>query len=482
MEDFQNEEQIRLRKLKEIKEAGINPFPANFDKKNMVAEISQATDGTKLQIAGRLMTMREMGKLCFCHLMDGSGRAQIALRQDIIGKDEFKWFVKKFDMGDFVGVEGEVFTTHKGEKTLLVKKYTLLAKALLPLPEKWHGLKDEEERLRKRYLDMLVNPEVREMIVKKSKYYEATRAFLRKRNFIEVETPVLENTTGGADARPFVAHHNAMDIDVFLRISVGELWQKRLMVGGLEKTFEMGRIFRNEGMDAEHLQDYTSMEFYWAYANWEDGMQLTEELIKYVAQETFGTLKFKIKDFEIDLNQKWQRIDYRDEIKKQTKIDIEKVAVEQIKEKLQELKVEYDDFNDLSKGIDQLWKYCRRSIAGPVFLIYPPKIISPLAKESSERPGYVERYQLILAGSELCNGFSELNDPLDQEERFKKQAILREAGDEEAQMHDHDFVEALKHGMPPTTGLGISERLFAFLMDKPVRECQIFPLMKPKNN
>ncbi len=481
-QDFQNEEEIRLKKLIEIKEAGINPFPASFDKKNMVIEISQAEDGTKLKTAGRLMTMRVMGKLSFCHLMDSSGRAQIALQQDKIGKEKFKWFVKKFDMGDFIGVEGEVFTTHKGEKTLLVKKYTLLTKALLPLPEKWHGLKDEEERLRKRYLDMIVNPEVREMINKKSKYYEAMRKFLRQHGFIEVETPVLENTTGGADARPFIAHHNAMDIDVYLRISVGELWQKRLMVGGLEKTFEMGRIFRNEGMDAEHLQDYTSMEFYWAYANWEDGMKLTEELIKYVAQETFGSLKFNIKDFKINLNTTWKKIDYREEIKKQTKIDIETVDVKKIKDKLQELKVEYDDFDDIGRGIDQLWKYCRRNIAGPAFLIYPPKIISPLAKESPEKPGYVERYQLILAGSELSNGFSELNDPLDQEERFKKQAELREAGDEEAQMHDYDFVEALKHGMPPTTGLGISERLFAFLMNKPVRECQIFPLMKPKSN
>ncbi len=479
-QNFQNEEQIRLNKLAEIKKAGINPFPASFDKKNMVVEIGQVKDGIKLKTAGRLMTMRVMGKLSFCHLMDSSGRAQIALQQDKIGKEEFKWFVKKFDMGDFIGVEGEVFTTHKGEKTLLVKKYTLLAKALLPLPEKWHGLKDEEERLRKRYLDMIVNPEVKEMINKKSKYYEAMRKFLRQHGFIEVETPVLENTTGGADARPFVAHHNAMDIDVYLRISVGELWQKRLMVGGLEKTFEMGRVFRNEGMDAEHLQDYTSMEFYWAYADWQDGMKLTEELIKYVAQEAFGSLKFTIKDFKIDLDKTWDKIDYREEIIKQTKIDIEKTSIKEIKDKLQELKVEYDDFDDIGKGIDQLWKYCRRNIAGPAFLIYPPKIISPLAKESTERPGYVERYQLILAGSELSNGFSELNDPLDQEERFIKQAKLREAGDEEAQMHDYDFVEALKHGMPPTTGLGISERLFAFLMDKPVRECQIFPLMKPK--
>ena len=480
MSDYKNEHKIRLEKLEEIKKAGINPYPAEFEKSNFVNEISESKDKTKLKTAGRIMTMRVMGKLCFCHLQDGTGRAQIAIKSDDVGKDEFKFFTKKLDMGDFVGVSGEVFTTHKGEKTLLVKKFELLSKALLPMPEKWHGLKDEEEKFRKRYLDILSNREIYEMFIKKSKYYESMRDFLRSKGFIEVETPVLENTTGGADAKPFVTHHNALDMDVYLRISVGELWQKKLMVAGYEKTFEMGRIFRNEGMDAEHLQDYTSMEYYWAYANWKDGMKLTEELIKYVAKETFGTLKFKIKNFEIDLSKKWEQYDYREIILEKTKIDIEKTSVKEIKNKLQNLKVEYEKFDELGKGIDQLWKYCRKSVGGPGFLIYPPKVVSPLAKESQERPGYVEQYQFILGGSELCKGYSELNDPLDQEERFKIQAELREAGDEEAQMHDKDFVEALQHGMPPTTGLGISERLFAFLMDKPVRECQIFPLMKPK--
>jgi len=478
---YQTEYQIRLKRLAKIKATGLNPYPAKFDKENLVIDIKNSADGTKLKTAGRIMTIRIMGKLVFCHLQDFSGRAQIAIKADEVGAEQFKLFQEIFDMGDFIGCEGEVFTTHKGEKTLLVKKFELLSKAILPLPEKWHGLKDEEERLRKRYLDMIANPEVKELFVKKSKYYQSMREFLQSKGFIEVETPVLENTTGGADARPFITHHNALDMDVYLRISVGELWQKRLMVGGFEKTFEMGRIFRNEGMDAEHLQDYTSMEFYWAYADWNDSMRLTEELVKHVAQETFGSLKFKIKDFEIDLGKKWQRYDYREEILKRTKIDIEKTDIKEIKKKLQELKVEYEDFNNLERGIDNLWKYCRKNIAGPGFVVYLPKIISPLAKESKEKPGYTERYQLILAGSELCNGFSELNDPLEQEARFKEQQRLRAAGDEEAQMKDDDFVEALKHGMPPTTGLGISERLFAFLTDKPLRECQIFPLMKPKN-
>ena len=301
-DDYQSEYKTRLERLKAVREAGTNPFPSSCDKKNLIEEIKNSKDGKSLLTAGRLMAMRDMGKLAFGHIEDQSGRAQIALKKDILGDEKYKFFVKKFDLGDFVSVKGSVFTTHKGEKTLLVEKYELLSKALLPMPEKFHGLKDEEERLRKRYLDMISNPEVRAMFIKKAKYYQVMRDFLRSKGFVEVETPVLETTTGGADARPFVTHHNALDIDVYLRISVGELWQKKLMVGGFEKTFEMGRIFRNEGMDAEHLQDYTSMEYYWAYANWDDSMKLTEELVKHVAQETFGSLKFKIKAFEIDLN------------------------------------------------------------------------------------------------------------------------------------------------------------------------------------
>lgn len=480
MAEYQDEYKIRLQKLKEIKTAGVDPYVSSFPKKNLVKEILKNKDDTKLKTAGRIITKREMGKLIFCHLQDGSGRAQIALKKDEMPAEQFKFFSKKIDMGDFVGVMGVVFTTQKGEKTLLVKEFKLLTKTLLSLPEKWHGLKDEEERLRKRYLDILSNPELMELFWKKAKFWQAVRNFLVQKGFLEVETPVLETTTGGADARPFVTHHHTLDMDVYLRISMGELWQKRLMVAGFEKTFEIGRQFRNEGMDAEHLQDYTQMEFYWAYANWEQGRALTEELIKYVAQETFGSLKFKIKGKLIDLGREWKIYDYREEILKQTKIDVEKITVAEIKKKLEVLKVDYENFSNIERGLDQLWKYCRRQLIEPGWLIYPPKMVSPLAKESPERPGYTERYQLIVAGSELCNGYSELNDPLEQEERFQKQAELRAQGDEEAQMEDQDFVEALKHGMPPTTGMGFSERLFAFLADKPVRECQLFPLLKPK--
>ncbi len=475
-----NEEKMRLKRLEDILNQGVNAYPSKYEKKHKVVEIKEANDGKKLKTAGRIITKREMGKIIFCHLQDFSGRAQIALRDDVISKEDFKFFAKKFDMGDFVGVVGEVFTTKKGEKTLLVKNYKLLSKSLLPLPEKWHGLKNKEERLRKRYLDILANPEVKDLFIKKSLFWQAVRQFLLNKKFIEVETPVLEITAGGADATPFKTHHNALDMELYLRISMGELWQKRLMVAGFEKTFEIGRQFRNEGMDAEHLQDYTQMEFYWAYADWQDGMQLTEELVKFVARETFGKLKFKIKDFNIDLAKQWKTYDYRETIEKYTDIDIEKTSLKDIKKRLKDLKVNYDEFNNLGRGVDQLIKFCRRKLPGPGFLVYPPKAVSPLAKESKDRPGYVERYQFILAGSELANGYSELNDPLDQEARFNEQSKLRQAGDSEAQMMDKDFVEALKHGMPLTTGMGFSERLFAFLMDKPLRDCQLFPLMRKR--
>lgn len=302
-----------------------------------------------------------------------------------------------------------------------------------------------------------------------------------ERGFLEVETPILEVTTGGADAKPFITHHNALDLDVYLRISNGELWQKRLMAAGFEKTFEIGRQFRNEGMDSEHLQDYTQMEFYWAYADYEMGMKLVEEMYRHIAQKVFGTLSFKIKNFDIDLGKKWERYDYTETIKKYTDIDISKASLSEIEDRLQKLKVVYDKkgFNK-TRATDNLWKYCRKNIAGPGFLINIPVDVSPLAKRNENNPKTVQRFQPIIAGSEVGNGYSELNDPIDQMERFMEQAKLREGGDEEAQMADGEFVEALEYGMPPTCGFGVSERLFSFLMDKPIRECQIFPLMRPK--
>ena len=411
---------------------------------------------------------------------DGKEKFQSVFKKDTLDSKLFKLFTDTVDIGDFISVTGTFFKTQKGEESILVTSWIMASKSLLPLPEKWHGLEDEEIKLRKRYLDILTDPEVRKMVEKRSIFWQSTRNFLLEKGFMEVETPVLENVAGGADAKPFITHHNALDLDVFLRISP-ELWLKRLMVAGFQKVFEIGRIFRNEGMDMEHLQDYTQMEFYYAYADYNDGMKLVEEMYKHIAMSTFGTLKFKIKGFDVDLGSKWEIYDFTKTIKKETGIDINKTTLKEIETKIRDLKIDYDSkgFN-LNRAVDTLWKYCRKKIAGPGFLINVPVFLEPLAKRSRDNDNLVERFQVILAGSEMGKGFSELNDPLDQAHRFSEQTKLREAGDLEAQMNDTDFVEALEHGMPPTCGFGFSERLFSFLIDKPAREAQIFPLMKPK--
>lgn len=475
--------QNRIKKLGALKKAGLNPYPAKTKRTHTCQEATEQfnqllKNKRRVVLVGRLMSRREHGGSSFAHFQDGSGRFQAYFKKDKL-KEQYQFFLDNFDLGDFIEVEGQVFKTKKGEKTLLVEAYRILSKALRPLPEKWHGLQHEEERLRKRYLDILFNPGVKEMIEKREVFWRAVRQFHKKHGFLEVETPVLEKTTGGADAKPFKTHHSALDLDVYLRISAGELWQKRLMVAGFEKTFEIGRIFRNEGIAAEYAQDYTQCEAYWAYADYQDMYKFLEDCYRYVAQETFKTLKFKVRGFEIDLKKDWPLIDYSEEIKKQTKLDIWQASEKQMIKKLKELKVEHEAENK-QRLVDALWKYCRKKIGGPAVLINEPKLTSPLAKIILEKPELTQRFHFIIAGSEVGQGYSELNDPLDQKERFEKQQALRDAGDEEAQMADYDFVRALEYGMPPTAGHGFSERLFSFLMNKPIRECQIFPLMKPR--
>ncbi|MFA5838857.1 MAG: lysine--tRNA ligase [Candidatus Paceibacterota bacterium] len=483
IQELRNE---RIKKLQLLKDKGIDPYPAISNRSNLISELLESFDKFKeknVVVVGRITALRRHGGSTFFDVLDGTGKIQGFLKQDEIGEDSYKLFEETIDRGDFIEITGEPYITKSEEKSILVREWKILTKSLRPIPEDWFGLKDEEERLRKRYLDILLNKEIREMVEKKSVFWNSVREFLLKKGFIEVETPALEITAGGADAKPFITHHNALDMDVYLRISMGELWQKRLMVSGIEKTFEIGRQFRNEGMDAEHLQDYTQMEFYWAFADYEKGMELVEELYKYVAEKTFGTLRFNIKGQEIDLEKKWERYDYRDVVRKFTGVDVLETTAKEVEKKLQELKIDYNKkgFN-LNRAIDNLWKYCRRKLVGPGFVVGVPKEVSPLAKSDLKEPRITQRFQPIIAGSELGNGFSELNDPIDQAERFKKQSDLREAGDEEAQMYDKDFVEALEYGMPPTCGFGMSERFFAFLMNKPIRETQIFPLMKPEEN
>ncbi len=475
----------RLRKLELLKKAGINPYPSSVPRDHALSEVKShfvelEVAKKPLALAGRVMAIRGQGAIQFVVLNDGTASFQVVLKRDVLGEEPMNFFGETVDIGDFIGVSGELFVTQRGEQSIMASSWTMAAKSLLPLPEKWHGLQDPEEKLRKRYLDILFDDELRDLFVKRSKFWNAIRSFLLAEGFLEVETPVLENTTGGADARPFATHHNALDLDVFLRISCGELWQKRLMVAGYNKVFEIGRIFRNEGMSPEHAQDYTQLEFYSAYTNYEEGMKLVERMYRHVAQEAFGTLQFTIHGFDVDLGKEWERYDYAETIKKFTEVDIVSVQLSDIEDALKRLKVEYDKkgWNRI-RAIDTLWKYCRKKLGGPGFLINVPVEMSPLAK-LREGTSVVEQFQPIIAGSEVGKGYSELNDPVDQAARFQTQQDMRDAGDAEAQMFDREFVEALEHGMPPTCGFGVSERLFAFLANRPIREAQIFPLLKPK--
>ena len=475
----------KIKKVEELRKSGIDPYPATSSRTNSIKEAVDSYDEWKdkkeITLAGRIMARRKHGGSTFFDIDDGSGNIQAYIKEDVVGTDEYKHFQESIDRGDFIELEGQLKDTKRQEKTIYVNKHRLLTKALLPLPEKWHGLQDTEERLRKRYLDFIFNPESREIIEKKALFWNAVREFHVRKGFLEVETPILETTVGGADATPFKTHHNALDIDVYLRISAGELWQKRLMVAGFNKTFEIGRIFRNEGMSAEHLQDYTQCEAYWAYADYKDMYKFLQECYRYVAEKTFGTLEFKINNFDIDLGGQWPLLDYSKEVEKQTGIDIWEASDKEIKKKLEELRVEYNKVENRARLIDSLWKYCRKNIGGPAILINEPKIVSPLSKITPGNPNTTERFHFIIAGSEVGQGYSELNDPIDQRERFEIQEKMREEGDLEAQPMDKDFVEALEYGMPPTAGHGFSERLFSFLMNKPIRETQIFPLMKPKD-
>ena len=474
----------RLKKLQILKDQGINPYPSEVNRTHEMGDVLNTfsileTEKTIVSLVGRVMVVRGQGAIMFVVLQDATGRLQAVFKEDAIPLEVFQLFKDTVDAGDFIEVTGTLFVTQRGEKSLLVESWRMVAKSLLPLPDKYHGLQNEEERFRKRYLDLLGQDELRAMFKRKEKFWDVTRNFMKEQGFTEVETPTLETTTGGAEARPFATHHNDFDIEVFLRISVGELWQKRLLAAGFEKIFEIGRVYRNEGTSPNHLQEFTNLEFYQAFANYEDGMHLVECLYRTIASEVYGTTNFTRSDHTFDLSDQWVKIDYASEIKKQTGIDLENTNEEEIKAKLNELGVKYEG-NNIERLTDTLWKYCRKNIAGPAFLINHPKLVSPLAKEVIGQPGATQRFQPIIAGTEVGNGYSELNDPLEQKARFDLQQELIERGDEEAMMPDFEFVEMLEHGMPPACGFGFGERLFAILEDKPIRETQLFPLMRPK--
>ena len=477
----------RIDKVAQLRELGIDPYPPDAVTRTPIADALRLADDEPVTVAGRIMLLRPMGNLTFGKLHDESGEMQFMISRRDLPADSvpgYKALTKLLDMGDFIAVQGYRLHTKAGEPSVAARKVSILTKSLRPLPDKHSGLTNEEVLLRKRYLDILLHRDIQEMIYAKARFWRSMRRFLEDQGFIEVQTPALEFTTGGADARPFIAHHNYLDTDVCLRISMGELWQKRLLVGGLERTFEIGRQFRNENQSREHLNDYDQMEFYWAYANYESGMRLVEELFRHVIRETFGTLRFDLhrggREYHVDLGADWARYDYYETIERILGVDVASAPTDKLIGVIDDLGIAVDRAAlNPARAMDALWKHCRRGLSGPGFLVNEPLEVSPLAKGRPDRPGIVERFHVIVAGSELGNGYSELNDPQEQARRFEEQQRMREAGDSEAQMPDPEFVEALEYGMPPACGFGLSERVFAFFMDKSVRECQIFPLLRP---
>ncbi len=491
MSEVNDQRETRIRKLSEWRNEFGDAYPSRFDRTGANSEIIEKYKsleaGEELrdevqQAAGRIMAYRKSGKLAFVDIYDRTGKIQILAAYDRVGEENFKK-LDYLDIGDFIGVKGNPIRTRRGEMSLAASDITLLSKSLRPLPEKWHGLRDTETRYRRRYLDMIMNSEVRVLLRKKSDFVKAVRRFMEKNDFTEIDTPTLELLPGGADAKPFITHHHALDLELYLRISL-ELPLKRLIVGGFEKVYEMGMVWRNEGMSAEHLQEFMLMEFYWAYVDYEQLMDFVENMYVELISAVFGTLKIEFQDHVIDFTPPWPKIKYRELILEKTGIDLDEYPdADALAAELPNFGIQPDERLGRGRLIDQLYKkQVRPHLIQPLFLIDHPLDLSPLAKKIPSKPDYVQRFQVLFAGSEVGNGFSELNDPLDQADRFKLQAELREKGDEEAQMFDRDFVEALEFGMPPTGGFGVGIDRFFYILSNAssIREIVTFPLMKPE--
>lgn len=476
---------IRRDKLRELQEAGADPFEqVRFDRTNFTTDIKdrfEEMEGQTVRLAGRMMSKRIMGKASFADLSDRYGRLQLYVTRDALGEDVYKGF-KKMDIGDLIGIAGEVFRTQKGEISVKVTELTLLSKNLIPLPEKWHGLKDTDMRYRQRYVDLIINPEVRDTFEKRSAIVREIRRFMDGRGFMEVETPCLNTIPGGAAARPFITHHNALDIDMYMRIAT-ELHLKRLIVGGLEQVYEIGRIFRNEGMDTRHNPEFTTIELYQAYTDYQGMMDITEDMVVHVCEKVLGTTKVTYQGTELDFSKGWKRMTMADAVKEYSGLDFMAMspeeALEAVKARGLEIEKNKDSWGDLlAQCYDE---YVEENLIQPTFIIDYPVEISPLAKRKASDPRLTERFECFVYGRELCNAFSELNDPIDQRQRFERQVALREAGDDEANMMDTDFVTALEYGMPPTGGMGMGiDRLVMFLTDSAsIRDVLLFPTMKP---
>ena len=484
--DLNEQMQVRLDKMHKIEEKGLKPFGYRYEFTHRSGDVKENFDAlaeaeTEVKLAGRVMAIRGHGKTCFMDMQDKDGRIQVYVRKDVLGEENYA-LIKMMDIGDTVGVTGTVFRTHMGEVSIKAAALEMLSKSLRPLPEKWHGLKDVETRYRQRYVDLIVNPDVRDTFVKRSQIIRSVRDVLDSHGFLEVETPILNTIAGGAAARPFISYHNALDMQVYMRIAP-ELYLKRLIVGGMDRVYELGRVFRNEGIDNRHNPEFTSVEIYQAFADYRDMMDLTEEVVVKTAEKVLGTTKINYEGTEIELASPWKRISMIDAVKEYAGKDFTNVTdLEEARAMARELNVEVEATWGIGKIINACFEeYVEDKLIQPTFITGHPKEISPLAKSNPENPEITDRFEAFIYGREICNGFTELNDPIDQRERFLKQVEERANGDEEANMMDEDFVTALEYGLPPTGGLGIGiDRLVMFLTDSStIRDVLFFPTMKP---
>lgn len=483
MNRLEESRNLRLDKLVKLNSLGQQPYSSTCSRTAMIDKIkknaaSYLKNKKKITIAGRIRSIRRHGGSAFIDLEDGTGQFQIFCKNDRLGEKQYNILRDLVDTGDIIEFTGELFKTKTGQVTIDSTAYKILTKSLRAIPEEHFGLKDVETRLRKRYLDLAANADTRSLFIKKSLFWQTIRTYMIKHGFLEVETPVLEAIPGGAEAEPFITHHNSLHRDLFLRISL-ELPLKRLLVGGYEKVFEIGRIFRNEGISSEHLQDYTQMEFYWAYADYRDLMKFIQKMYHEVIKKVVGTTVIKHNNITVDWSKGWKTYDYYDEYKKHTGLDLKNASHDVLLNYARRHGISYEAYSGKGRIIDVIYKkFIRPKLIEPGFLVDPPVSVEPLAKRIPGSPERVQRFQVVAWGTELGKGFSELNDPIDQRKRFEEQMKLREAGDKEAQQIDEDYIEALEYGMPPAAGFGLSERLFSVIMDKPVRETVLFPPMK----
>lgn len=492
MEDYNDLIQQRFKKLAEISAMGIQPYAGRYDVTGTAQDVLTA-HGAKtkeelesgkvtLSLAGRIVALRSFGKACFVHIQDSSGRFQLYFQKNTLGEENFSLF-KKLDIGDFIGIKGFLFRTRTDELTVDVESFTLLAKSLRPLPEKWHGLTDVEIRYRQRYVDLIVNPEVKNVFITRTRIIQALRSFLNARNFLEVETPMMQTIPGGATARPFKTHHNALDMDLYLRIAP-ELYLKRLLVGGFERVYEINRNFRNEGISTRHNPEFTMLEFYMAYSDYRGLIDMTEQMISSVAQEVLGTTKVEYGGHTIELAPPWKRLTYLDSLREAGVPDDVLTSNDKAKAYALKLGAKLKGGEPLGKLLNEIFEaLVEPNLIQPTFITDYPTDISPLSKKTENDPNFVERFELFVVGREMANAFSELNDPVDQKERFLKQVTEREAGDEEAHQMDDDFIRALEYGMPPAAGEGIGiDRLVMLLTGSAsIRDVILFPQMKKEN-